>query len=138
MVQIVFAEKTTKGGRKNHCFYFLENIRNGRTEPATRWQGKLMAFVRFSFLFFISATITSARMKIETKFSIGDSVWVMKDNKPQRFPIFFINVSASGSMNAPVGINPVYATVRYSSTDGEFDIPESACYASKEELLASL
>ena len=77
-------------------------------------------------------------MKIETKFSIGDSVWVMKDDKPQRFPIFFIEVSASGSMNAPVGINPVYATVRYSSANGEFDMSESACYASKEELLASL
>ena len=90
------------------------------------------------FLFFISATMTSARMKIETKFSIGDSVWVMKDNKPQRFPIFFINVSASGSMNAPVGINPVYATVRYTSTDGELDITESSCYDSKEDQHSSL
>ncbi|WP_289300016.1 hypothetical protein [Xylanibacter muris] len=33
------------------------------------------------FLFFISVTMTSARMKIETKFSIGDSVWVFAVNK---------------------------------------------------------
>lgn len=77
-------------------------------------------------------------MKIETKFSIGDSVWVMKENRPQCFCIFKIVTHAQMDMNASIGTMPVYIYIRYLSADGEFDFFESACYASKEELLASL
>ena len=77
-------------------------------------------------------------MTITTKFSIGDSVWVMKDDQPQCFAIFKIVASVQTDMNAFVGSLPIYMLIRYLSEDGEFDFFERGCYASREELLASL
>lgn len=71
-------------------------------------------------------------MKIETKFSIGDSVWVMKENKPYEF---FVTQIAIHSWTIPMG--GCNTAVHY--IDSRHDkYSESACYASKEELLASL
>lgn len=73
-------------------------------------------------------------MKIETKFSIGDSVWVMKDGKPYEFTVRSIHT------HTIFYVRSMKTTVIYSESPciEDFCHTESDCYASREELLASL
>lgn len=77
-------------------------------------------------------------MKIETKFSIGDTVWFMKDNKPRSFTVNSINVNI---YDTPTGCNygvERIKSVRYSDFGEHQTQFESDCFATKEELIASL
>ena len=76
-------------------------------------------------------------MKIETKFSIGDSVWVMKDNSPYSFCIGRIYIETQKVPKWYYCDLKIKTTVSYSELFGQ-RYPESACYSTKEELLASL
>lgn len=59
-------------------------------------------------------------MEIKTKFAIGDKVWTIQNCKATQFKIRFIGVY-DGVIT--------YGADRYAS------IPESECFATKEELL---
>lgn len=76
-------------------------------------------------------------MTITTKFSIGDSVWVMKNGNPCKITVGMIEV-----INYPENNFGVFSTSTivdyYDSLRPYIRFPESACYATKEELLASL
>lgn len=76
-------------------------------------------------------------MKIETKFSINDTVWVMKDNKSYSICIYNIrvNISAYSMDYYSTGISK---SVTYSDFGNHVNVVESDCYATKEELVASL
>lgn len=73
-------------------------------------------------------------MTITTKFSIGDSVWVMKDGKPYEFTVRSIHTHTT------LHACDIKTTIIYSECFcvEDYCYPESACYASCEELLASL
>lgn len=71
-------------------------------------------------------------MKIETKFSIGDSVWVMHMGKPCSFKVCCIRTESG---NSPFGH---YTIVRYATSCDDIGFCEPQCYSTKEELLASL
>lgn len=77
-------------------------------------------------------------MTITTKFSIGDSVWVMKDGKPQTFVVGGVvtkTIPIPKRWNCGENSRTVIA---YSDLCNQFNHNETRCYASKEELLASL
>lgn len=98
-------------------------------------KGKMMAF---PLCFFIITAYNINNMTIETKFSIGDEVWVMKDNKPHSFTIGCVDVKISVS---PSGCNYGWyksQSVIYADLVCDEKQYESDLYASKEELLASL
>ena len=69
-------------------------------------------------------------MKIETKFSIGDKVYTMRQNEVYSFYIERIEAIVTPRDRDRV-------TFIYDS-ECKHIFNESACYASKEELLASL
>lgn len=68
-------------------------------------------------------------MTITTKFSIGDSVWVKDRYGSHSFIVGRISISINGAQTS----------IFYSAdSKGAIVYFESACYATKEELLASL
>lgn len=76
-------------------------------------------------------------MKIETKFSINDTVWVIKDNKPHSICIYGIRVNVSAHPTGCYGTD-ISQNVNYFDFGNRESVNESDCYATKEELLASL
>lgn len=78
-------------------------------------------------------------MKIETKYDIGQEVWVMKDNRPQKFEVQGISVEL---------IDGLYKSCRYFGIDvisyelGSRMSPliycECSVFRTKQELLDSL
>ncbi len=76
-------------------------------------------------------------MKVETKFSINDTVWVMKYNKPHNICIWGIRINISAYPTDCYGIG-VSQSIVYSNYGNHESVNESDCYATKEELLASL
>lgn len=76
-------------------------------------------------------------MKIETKFSINDTVWVMKDNKPHSICIWGIRINVSAYPTDYYGMG-VSQSIVYSNYGNHESVNESDCYATKEELIASL
>lgn len=78
-------------------------------------------------------------MKIETKYNIGDEVWVMKDNRPQKFEVQGISVEL---------VDGLYKSCRHCGIDvisyelGSRMCPlvymECSVYRTKQELLDSL
>ena len=47
-------------------------------------------------------------MTIETKFNIGDEVWLMKDNKPQKRIVNTIDIIAASTISKPFMYNNNY------------------------------
>lgn len=76
-------------------------------------------------------------MKVETKFSINDTVWVMKDNKPHSICIYGIRINVSAYPTGSYGIG-ISQNITYFDFGNHESVSESDCFASKEELLASL
>jgi hypothetical protein len=76
-------------------------------------------------------------MKIETKFNINDTVWIMKGNKPYSICIYNIHVIVSAYPTDYYGTG-IKQNVTYSDFGNHVSVNESDCYATKEELLASL
>lgn len=76
-------------------------------------------------------------MKIETKFNYFNKVYTMLDNKVFSFVVekieIFISPKSEGSVFTPMIIE-----VRYFDYQCQHSFNERDCYASKEELLASL
>ncbi len=77
-------------------------------------------------------------MKIETKFSIGDSVWVMREGNPVELLILGIGLYAYSDTVAITEVHPVRTVTFYNFGGNLGDATESECFATKEELLASL
>ena len=78
-------------------------------------------------------------MKIETKYDIGQEVWVMKDNRPQKFKVNGISVEYQDGMYKSC-IHSGIASVHYDL--GQRMNPmiygEIYLFPTKEELLKSL
>lgn len=76
-------------------------------------------------------------MKIETKFNYFDKAYTMLDNKVYSFEVeqieIYIRPKSVGDKFSPLKIE-----VRYFDYQCQHSFNESDCYASKEELLASL
>ena len=68
-------------------------------------------------------------MELESKYSIGDKVWMITDNKIDTFEIqgVMINVTSPENVN-----------ITYQFGDSVFGYPENKLFPSKEELLKSL
>lgn len=68
-------------------------------------------------------------MTIETKFNIGQEVWLIKNNKPQTIKVSCIEIIAASVVSKPC--------IRYGC--GNFErYAESHLFPTKEELLKSL
>ena len=63
-------------------------------------------------------------MEIKTKFAIGDKVWIVKDSKAVTKTVDSIHIYKSG------------ATYSAKENSSYMSIPESQCFATKEELIA--
>lgn len=77
-------------------------------------------------------------MKYETKFTKGQEVWMMRENKAVSWKVSGIKISDSRS-----GINIIYEFEEKNMPHGKmfpdtFGINEPFLFASKQELLASL
>lgn len=70
-------------------------------------------------------------MIIQTKYSVGDLVWYIDDNKVKSKQLACIDIICSDSIESRIQI-------RYSPSGSFRDYCESEIFASKEELLASL
>jgi hypothetical protein len=68
-------------------------------------------------------------MKIETKFDIGQEVWVMSDGKPTKSTIKWITIGV-------YSVQPL--SIRYQVLSYEAPRYENQVFESKEELLKSL
>lgn len=77
-------------------------------------------------------------MTIETKFNIGDEVWVIAENEVQRLIIDGIRVEGC-SLKVEDSVRPFFSrqTIYY-YFDGVGYIPEHKCFHAKEELINSL
>lgn len=78
-------------------------------------------------------------MKIETKYDIGQEVWVMKDNRPRNFKVQGISVELvdglyNGCMNFGIDV------IKYDLGTRMSPLIYNECYLypTKEELLKSL
>ena len=77
-------------------------------------------------------------MTIETKYNIGDEVWVILKNKAQKIRITGISTYAAGTvMDGYYCVMEAKCDVRYYFADGECCY-ESDCFPTKEELIKSL
>lgn len=68
-------------------------------------------------------------MKIETKYNIGDEVWVKDNGKPRKCRVKYIEVLA---------LELLGTTIKYKVLSYEPPIREALVFASEEELLKSL
>lgn len=76
-------------------------------------------------------------MEIKTKHNLGDSAWVMKDNRVHN--IIIESISTSSQM-VPTGLNygvELQQSITYTDTHGEAYF-ENELFSTKEELIASL
>ena len=71
-------------------------------------------------------------MTIETKYNIGDEVWMMKENKPTTRIVSFVEIIAASTISK--------SFIRYGlKTEGVVErVVESLLFPTKEELLKSL
>lgn len=78
-------------------------------------------------------------MKIETKYDIGDEVWVMKDNRPQEFEVNGISVECLDGMYNSC-IHSGIESVKYDlgKRMNPMIYSEIYLFPTKEELLKSL
>jgi hypothetical protein len=77
-------------------------------------------------------------MTIETKYNIGDEVWVIAENEVQRLRIKEVTASASSATRSEDGRFEVLKfRIVYHFKNGE-QVSESRCFPTKEELLKSL
>jgi hypothetical protein len=77
-------------------------------------------------------------MTIETKYNIGDEVWVIVENEVQRLRIKEVTASAHTVTRSEDGKFEVLKfRIVYHFVNGE-QVPESRCFPTKEELLKSL
>lgn len=68
-------------------------------------------------------------MDIKTKYSIGDTIWFMRDNKPRSEKVLEIKID----------LDRVKTSIRYQwNYDNSIFVFEQHAFMSKEELLASL
>lgn len=74
-------------------------------------------------------------MKIETKYNIGDEVWMMYENRAVTAHIISMKVTVEELMFGTIIENICY---RIKNQHFDREISESHIYASKEELLKSL
>ena len=68
-------------------------------------------------------------MEVNTKFEIGDVVWIIDNNKPMQLKITGINISINDNC---------VADIEYCLHHGDRKIPENKAFKTKEELIASL
>ena len=73
-------------------------------------------------------------MKIETKFSIGDVIYYIRDNKVHKDTVNKIEIVIEKKGVGKIGINALYSVGAY----GEYRRYEKEIFANKEELLESL
>lgn len=76
-------------------------------------------------------------MTIETKYNIGDEVWMMKCNKPIRVKILEIRTLTQNVCKVCIKKVPE-TTIIYSLEGMDFMISEDKLFPTKEELLKSL
>ena len=71
-------------------------------------------------------------MTIETKYNIGDEVWLMKENKPTKRVVDFIEIIAASTTSK--------SFIQYGlKIEGDVErVVESRLFPTKEELLKSL
>lgn len=71
-------------------------------------------------------------MKIETKYNIDDEVWLMKENKPTKRVVSFIEIIAASTTSK--------SFIQYGlKFEGEVErVVENKLFPTKEELLKSL
>jgi len=76
-------------------------------------------------------------MKIETKFNIGDLLWIMKDNKPEKIGVEYIRVLCE---RPPLGDyqHTIETYVSYKAYGSNEYHSEDQVYPSKQALLNSL
>lgn len=73
-------------------------------------------------------------MNIQTNHNPGESVWAMRDNRPQMFQISGINITID--QHSKIKIE--YSLSGYRKTYLESLVSENDCKKQKEELLSSL
>lgn len=77
-------------------------------------------------------------MTIETKYNIGEEVWVIAENEVQRLRIKEVTASASSATRSEDGRFEVLKfRIVYHFVNGE-QVSESRCFSTKDELLMSL
>jgi hypothetical protein len=77
-------------------------------------------------------------MTIETKYDIGDEVWVIIENEVQKLRIQECKVSTARATRSEYGkFQVIEYRIVYYFGDGEW-VSESKCFPTKEELLKSL
>jgi hypothetical protein len=77
-------------------------------------------------------------MTIETKYNIGDGVWVVAENEVQHLIIDGIRVDGC-SIKVEDSVHPFFNRLTiYYYFDGVGYIPEHKCFHAKEELIKSL
>ncbi len=77
-------------------------------------------------------------MVIETKYNIGDEVWVIAENEVQCLIIVEIRVEGC-SLKVEDSVRPFFSRLTiYYYFDGAGYVAEHKCFTSKEELLKSL
>ena len=74
-------------------------------------------------------------MEIKTKYNIGDTLWVIYDNKAQTITVS--NISIVVYPDNKISINYI-DTVGSDTYDYKGTFPEDECFPSKEELKESL
>lgn len=89
-------------------------------------------------------------MEIQTKYKVGDEVWIMRDNKPTKIEISNITVEVVGlTMQGSIFLTGKYNTRIYYTEiqrkeyrdsrdkDSEYSYTEAQCYPTKRALLES-
>lgn len=74
-------------------------------------------------------------MQINTKYSLGDNVWVMKDNKPYTCTVFSIEPIVRRWFES---INKIETIVKYRFEDQGRLFNENQLFETKEALIQSL
>lgn len=79
-------------------------------------------------------------MKIETKYEIGQEVWVMKDDRPQKFIVNGLNVKCSSGMYKGTFhiVDSPIVTYDLGSRMSPLVYNDIYLFPTKEELLKSL
>lgn len=74
-------------------------------------------------------------MKIETKYNIGDKVFVLTNDEIKECTVVYINTRHSKHHEPSIRYGIEYPKV---NSYGELERPEETCFATKEGLLKSL
>ena len=77
-------------------------------------------------------------MTIETKYNLGDKVWVISENRIQCLPIRDFAIETSGVVfNDKCEFVSCFLQIQYYLDNSEW-VEENMCFPTKEELLKSL